>query len=128
MRVLAVDGSRLKLPNSKDISQEFGVHHVGKNADSPVSIATASMVYDVLNDITIDSHIGPWSKLESEVIFEQHLNVFESGDLVLGDRGYPSMKLMLSMNQKGVHFCFRMKENWWKIVRDFKASGKNKWW
>lgn len=124
LRVLGVDGTRVKLPNSKDIGEEFGVHKVGRNADSPVSLATASMVYDLLNNIPIDSHIGPWSKSESEFLFEQHMKVFKEGDFLIGDRGYPSMKLMTELLQKNIQFCFRMKENWWKPVREFRASSK----
>ncbi|MFZ1750442.1 MAG: IS4 family transposase, partial [Saprospiraceae bacterium] len=123
-RVLAVDGSRLKLPNSKDIIKEFGVHHVGRHASCPVSMATASVVYDVFNHITIDAHIGPWSKSESEFVFEDHMEVFKAGDCVLADRGYPSMKLMVQLKERKVEFCFRMKENWWKPVREFRNSTK----
>ncbi|MGB4958808.1 MAG: IS4 family transposase, partial [Saprospiraceae bacterium] len=124
-RVLGVDGSRLKLPNSKDISKEFGVHHVGRHASCPVSMATASLVYDVFNNITIDAHIGPWSKSESEFVFNDHMDVFKAGDCVLADRGYPSIKLMVQLKEKKVEFCFRMKENWWKPVREFRNSTKN---
>ena len=124
LRVLGVDGSRLKLPKSKDIAKEFGEYKVGRNASYDVSMATVSMVYDVLNHITIDAKIGPWSKSESEFVFEDHMKVFNSGDLVLADRGYPSMKLMVQLKQKGIEFCFRMKENWWKPVREFRNSNK----
>lgn len=124
LRVLGVDGSRLKLPNSKDIAKEFGTHYVGRNASCPVSLATASIVYDVFNQITIDAQIGPWSKSESEFVFEDHMEVFKPGDCVLADRGYPSMKLMVQLKEKKVEFCFRMKENWWKPVREFRNSTK----
>ena len=125
LRVLGVDGSMLKLPQSKDIAKEFGSHNVGRNASCPVSIATASIVYDVFNSITIDAHIGPWSKSESEFVLEDHMGIFKCGDLVLADRGYPSIKLMVSLKEKKVEFCLRMKENWWKPVREFRASTKN---
>jgi hypothetical protein len=124
LRVLGVDGSRLKLPNSKDIAKEFGEYQVGRNASCTVSMATISMVYDVLNHITIDAHIGPWTKSESEFVFEDHMKVFKKGDLVLGDRGYPSIKLMVGLKEKGIEFCFRMKENWWLPVREFRSSTK----
>jgi hypothetical protein len=124
LRVLAVDGTKLKLPKSNDIAEEFGVHKVGRNAAAPVSMAMASMVYDVINDIPIDSHIGPWSMSETKFVYEQHMHVFKEGDLLLGDRNYPSMKLMLTLNQKGIQFCFRMKQNWWKPVDEFVASNK----
>jgi hypothetical protein len=54
MRVLAIDGSRLLLPNHKTIKEEFGEHHFGPKANSPRSLAMVSMLYDVLNHLTID--------------------------------------------------------------------------
>lgn len=124
MRILGVDGSRLKLPNSEDIAKEFGKYQVGRNATCPVSMATISIVYDVFNQITLDAQIGPWSKSETEFVFENHINVLQRGDLVLADRGYPSIRLMVALKEKGVEFCFRMKENWWTDVREFRKSTK----
>lgn len=121
-RLLAVDGSRLRLPKSGDIAQEFGEYGVGPKADSKVCMATCSLVYDVLNQVTISSGIGPWSKSEIAFVLEDHLSVFESGDVVLADRYYPSTKLMMILQQKGVEFCFRMKENWWLTVKEFTES------
>ncbi|MDP3643541.1 MAG: hypothetical protein Q8S54_10175 [Bacteroidota bacterium] len=59
MRLLAVDGTRLVLPNHPTVAQEFGVHQFGPKADSPRSLAMGSLLYDVLNLITLDSQIAP---------------------------------------------------------------------
>ncbi|TAF74443.1 MAG: hypothetical protein EAZ53_08625 [Bacteroidetes bacterium] len=53
-RLLAVDGSRVQLPNHKTVKEEFGVHQMGPKADSTQSLALISMLYDVLNLITLD--------------------------------------------------------------------------
>lgn len=124
LRVLGVDGSRIKLPKSKDIAKEFGEHNVGRNADCPRSMATISIVYDVFNHIPLDAQIGPWEKSETEFVFKDHMKVFLPKDLVLADRFYPSTKLMIELIQNGVEFCFRMKENWWRQVREFRNSTK----
>src|SRR5574340_382021 len=58
-RLLAVDGTRLQLPNHKSIREEFGEYGFGPNADSPRSIAVASMLYDVLNLVTLDAQFAP---------------------------------------------------------------------
>ncbi len=60
MRTLAVDGTRLVLPNHKSIKEEFGEHHFGPKADSPRSLAIGSMLYDVLNHLTLDAQIAPY--------------------------------------------------------------------
>lgn len=102
--------SRLKLPNSEDIAKEFGKYEVGRNASCKVSIATVSIVNDVFNQITIDAQIGPWSQSETEFVFEDHIKAFQRGALVLADRGYPSIKLM-------VLIFFR--DTWKKILEKF---------
>lgn len=47
MRVLAVDGTRLVLPNHPSVVEEFGLHEFGPKADSPRSLAMGSMLYEV---------------------------------------------------------------------------------
>jgi len=94
MRILAVDGSRLRLPKSQSIIEEFGEHGFGPNADSMASMATCSLLYDVLNHITIDAQIGPYTEGEKSLL-DKHLPKLEEGDLLLSDRGYPSQELML---------------------------------
>ena len=53
-RLLAVDGSRLMLPNHKTVHEEFGVYGFGPKADSKRSMALCSMLYDVMNLLTVD--------------------------------------------------------------------------
>ncbi len=123
-RVLAADGTRLVLPNHPSIIEEFGQHKFGPNADSPRSLALASMLYDVLNHVTIDAQIAPYKESEKDLL-ELHLEKTEKGDLLLLDRGYPSIALMFLLVSKGVEFCIRMKEDWWLSVKDFTESDEN---
>ena len=48
-RLLAVDGTRIVLPNHPTIREEFGECVFSPNADSKRSMAIDSMLYDVLN-------------------------------------------------------------------------------
>jgi len=121
MRVLAVDGSRLRLPQSEDIAREFGKPGFGPNANSETSVASCSLLYDVLNHITIDAQIGPYTESERGLL-DKHFAKIERGDLLLADRGYPGYKLMLKLLEKGVEFCFRMNENWWKAIKGFNNT------
>ena len=88
MRTLAVDGTRLVLPNHPSVVQEFGQHHFGPKADSPRSLAMGSMLYDVLNHLTIDAEIAPYASSERDLL-ATHLDKIKAGDLLLLDRGYP---------------------------------------
>ena len=122
MRVMAVDGSRLVLPNHPTIREEFGVHNFGPNADSERSLALCSVFYDVLNLLAVDSQIAPYSASERDLLY-QHLDSAMENDLILLDRGYPSKALFFLLMAKGLHFCVRMKDDWWLVVDKFKKSG-----
>lgn len=129
MRLLAVDGTRLVLPNHPSIKAEFGECSFGPKADSRRSMAIGSMLYDVLNQITIDAQLAPFKsingKKSSEMsLLEKHMQKLKSNDLLLLDRGYPSILLFFKLQAMSVEFCVRMKGSWWKEVRDFKESGE----
>ena len=86
-RLLAVDGTRLVLPNHPTIIDHFGQHQFGPNADSPKSLALASVFYDVLNLISIDGQIDRYDSDERTLLL-QHMDKLKKGDLLLLDRGY----------------------------------------
>ena len=121
MRTLAVDGTRLVLPNHPSVVQEFGQHHFGPKADSPRSLAMGSMLYDVLNHVTIDAEIAPYASSERDLL-SLHLDKVKAGDLLLLDRGYPCFWLLFMLKAKGIEFCVRLKDNWWLKVKDFTES------
>lgn len=123
MRLLAVDGTRLVLPNHPSVVEEFGVHQFGPKADSPRSLALGSLLYDALNLVTIDSQIAPYASSERDLLLE-HLEYVKPGDLLLLDRGYPSFWLLFLLKAKGIEFCVRLKEDWWLKVKDFTESSE----
>jgi hypothetical protein len=121
MRVLAVDGSRMVLPSHPSVVEEFGVHKFGPKADSERSLAMGSMLYDVLNQITIDAQIAPYASSERDLL-EAHLDKIKEGDLLLLDRGYPCFWLLFLLKARGIEFCVRLKDDWWLKVKDFTES------
>ena len=121
MRTLSVGGSRLVLPNHQSVRDEFGVHKFGPKADSERSLALCSIFYDVLNLVSIDAQIAPYSASERDLLYE-HLEKVKPNDLLLMDRGYPSKGLFFLLFAKEVEFCARMKDNWWLEVNEFSKS------
>lgn len=121
MRTLAVDGTRLVLPNHPSVVKEFGKHKFGPKADSERSLATASMLYDVLNQVTIDAQIAPYASSEGDLLVK-HLEKVEEGDLLLLDRGYPCFWLLFFLKARKIEFCVRLKDNWWLKVKGFVES------
>jgi Transposase DDE domain len=123
-RLLAIDGSTAVLPKHKTISEQFGVVNFGPYANSPRSVARISLLYDVLNFMTLDGQMDSYSTGERELA-RKHFDQVEPGeDLVLMDRGYPSLSLMYDMQSRGIHYCIRMREDWWHSVRDMLVAGQ----
>jgi hypothetical protein len=123
MRLLAVDGTRLTLPKHPSIKEEFGEHSFGPNADSKRSLALGSFLYDPLNLMTLDAQIVPYASSERDQLYK-HLEKVNKGDLLLLDRGYPSIALLFLLMAKEVQFCMRMKMDWWLDVKHFSESDK----
>lgn len=126
-RLLAVDGSRFMLPNHPTVKEEFGECSFGPKADSKRSLAIGSMLYDVLNQITIDAQLAPFKsnsdkKGSERALLDKHMQKLKQGDLLLLDRGYPSIALFFLLKARNIEFCVRMKGSWWKEVREFKES------
>jgi hypothetical protein len=117
-RLLSCDGSTLVLPRHQSIIEEFGEHGFGSKADSKNSLATVSLVYDVLNLTTLDAQIGGYTTSE-RALLDKHLaqTQFEPNDLLLLDRGYAGIGLMYELQQQGRAFCMRLTDDWWKEVR-----------
>lgn len=52
-RILAVDGTRLMLPNHLTVVETYGLHHFIPKAGAPRTLAMASVLYDPLNQIAL---------------------------------------------------------------------------
>jgi len=122
-RLLGADGSTAVLPNHPSIKKEFGVTNFGPYANSPRSVATISLLFDVLNFTTLDGQIGSYDTSETKLL-RQHLDKITPGtDLLLLDRGYPSYALMFELQAKGINFCIRLREDWWLEARKVLSEG-----
>ena len=86
-RLLAIDGSTLRLPNTPDIAKHFGTHPDSTERSRPM--ARASQLYDCLNRITLHASINPYRGDERDLAVE-HGSFLQENDLVLLDRGYPA--------------------------------------
>jgi len=119
-RLLAMDGSLTRLPQTDAIIQHFGVWNCRQGAPSPM--ARISQLFDVLNKITIDAIINPKSVGERELA-AQHLLKSMPNDLVLLDRGYPAWWLFSLILSMDANFCARISCTKWKAIRKFFYSG-----
>lgn len=119
-RILAIDGTTVRLPHTEEITQHFGVWNVRQGKASPM--ARISQLFDTLNGITVDAVIGPKRTGERELALS-HLACLSSKDLVLIDRGYPAWWFFAAVLESRANFCARMSCTKWKIVEKFFHSG-----
>ena len=122
--VLSIDGSTLQLPKHETIKKEFGVHGFGPKADREQSLARISYLYDSLNGLVINGEMRSYATSEAEMAWD-HLKFLKKDDVVVFDRYYPSKQLMSALKKMGVHFCFKMKTDWWSEVKAFQETSSD---
>ena len=118
-RVLAVDGSTLRLPKSDELYACFGSH----TAQGSVPMALTSFAYDVLNNMTLHATLKPYygaptnnddsektmalEHFKAIKLLDAELSNANFQDLYTFDRGYPSRYFMLLLREMNKHFLFR---------------------
>ena len=121
-RLCAIDGSQFRLPDESDIIDEFGVNP-GRENQKDCPLALASVYYDVLNHISIDSSINYTTASERECA-ASHLHYAQPNDLSLLDRGYNAFWLYSLYQADKLSFCMRAKINRGLQYKQFANSGK----
>jgi hypothetical protein len=121
LRLLAIDGSTLRVPYNSETKKFFGSWHPVKGK-RPCPMARTSLLHDVLNHLTVDALMAPKEEGERSLA-AKHLQTIGQGDLLLLDRGYPAYWLFAETLGRGAHFLARMKRNE-AVVRDFLRTGR----
>ncbi len=118
-RLLGIDGSKILLPDTPAIREEFGTVEV-RNQHAHVSetlpMAQASVCYDVLNHIALDSCLTHCRSYEGDLALA-HLQSSQPEDLHLLDRGYASFWIFAQMLQGQRHFVIRCSKGSFKEVQ-----------
>jgi len=128
LRVVAIDGSKVILPDNPAIYAEFGTvkrpsGRRGQPGQGSYSYALASVLYDVLNEIALDSRLGDTQAYEIDLAEEQ-LASTQADDLLVCDRNYPSYRFVATLIQRQRHFVIRCSRSSFGPVRAmFKGAG-----
>lgn len=124
-RIVAVDGSTCELPNSVELLNEFGVFKT-RDDGKKVCMARTLTVYDSLNHLTLYGKMDRMEASETTMLWEAlpELKAY-TNDVFVFDRYYASMLLFFYLDAMDCQYCFRMKENWWKIVEEFNGTDKS---
>jgi len=121
-RLVAIDGSEIMLPKTKETIREFG-EYTTNFMNKTVVLARASKAYDVLNKISIDAKLAN-REMGEHALANQHLAYCGKGDLLLYDRGYPSYDVFRKALEAGCHFCARVAVSNWKVGKTLAASNE----
>jgi hypothetical protein len=119
-RLMAVDGSTAYLINKQEIKEYFGIQD---NQSVSVVMGRIVSIYDVLNEMTISSHLLPITCSEQEMV-NQFIPCYDSDVLAIYDRGYPSFtSIYLHLAQeRPSKFVMRCRTNFNKEVVNFMQS------
>lgn len=112
------------MPDEEGIVAEFGVNP-GRENQKDCPLALASVYYDVLNHISIDSSINPTTASERECAVS-HLQYAHPGDLSILDRGYNAFWLYAFYGVNNLPFCMRAKINRGKEFKAFPRVARQK--
>jgi hypothetical protein len=117
-RLLAVDGSTIRLPNTSAIAEVFG-----GPSDASCPMGRLSQCIDVLNEVILCADIAPYATGERELA-SPYLYAAAATDLFLYDRGYPAFWLFAQHRDMERHFCMRVALDFNTEVAAFVASGE----
>lgn len=116
-RVIAVDGVRGELPNTPEFMEKYTPSKVGKY---PQFHAVAS--FDVLNCKFIDAEFAMSTTDERKSackLIEKHQ---VENDIFLFDRGFPSIALIQTLENRGLKFVARVSKSFIREVDDFTSQ------
>jgi hypothetical protein len=108
-RLLGVDSSLTRLPNSQDLFEQFSTvqvsNHLG-NTGTSYPEGRMSVVYDLLNRVGLDGRLEPSSVGEVDLAIEQ-LAVATAGDVLINDRGFTGYAYLAWHHRLGLDYIAR---------------------
>jgi hypothetical protein len=120
-RVLAIDGSRITLPITKELKQLYG--ETKNQSNTGVVQARCSILFDVENHYVLDGALAPLKQGERALALS-HLSYCQKGDLLIYDRGYPSYNFIHQHITNGLDYLMRVKASFSQLTIDFEKSKK----
>jgi len=108
-RLIGVDSSLVRLPESQELGQTFGWKEASNQHGSTGTRypeARLSVVYDLPNRIGLDARLEP-STVGEVALALQQLEHLQPGDAEVNDRGFTGYLYLASVSQRGRHFIGR---------------------
>ena len=119
-RIIGCDGSKLVLPKSEEIKNEFGRTAIANQISEDLGEfykATFMAYYDVLNNICVKALLAPGNVYEANLATKM-LDGINNHDLLIFDRGFASSEFMATLIQKNLNFIIRFPQHSLSPVRE----------
>ena len=124
-RLIVIDGTKIQMPNRASIVEEFG--YAENQVKKIIPMAMSSTAYDILNHMVVDTCLENY-RIDERTLADRHLDKIREltpglKDIILMDRGYPSLYLFAKMMSLGFDFIVRCSDtSFIKEVRKFAQS------
>lgn len=125
-RLLGLDCSTLRLPNTEELRESFGVikYMNGKQTQPSNQVeAQSCLLYDLLNEVPISGHLHPARTNDLKASVEE-LRCLKKDDLVIADRGFVSYRIFNTIMNQEADFVIRCKKG--AFEKYHKLFGKTK--
>ena len=106
-RLIAGDGTTVGLPASPQVKKHFGIFDL-TDGTKHTCLANASMLYDVLSGLVLDTVIAPSSIGEGTLMGHMISNACYPGSIILMDRGFGYFSTCKNLINKQMGFCIRI--------------------
>lgn len=123
-RLLALDGSTLRIPDTAETRKEFGfvpnMNAKGSARGGQVE-AKMTVLYDVLNRVPLSAGLdrGRTSDLKAS---RTRLTALQPRDLILADRGFASYQFFCDITEKQADFVVRCRERLFVHAHRFSSD------
>lgn len=124
-RIIAADGSTIRLPESEDLANEFGRWPTREGVNISPPIARISEFTDIATKLVLSGRIAPCNTSEDELakyqlteVVEKMRSLGQKKLLFVYDRGYRSEAFINQHIELGVDFVFRVPRNFNKAISE----------
>lgn len=125
--ILAVDGSKCVVPNTKDNEAFFG-KPIGNSSNQPC-MALLSTLHDTLSDLKLDVLVDKCTGSERSLAarhIDYYCDNYSQKALFAFDRGYPSIRLIDQIITREQYFLFRVQDDLYKSYFNQVDVGEDK--
>lgn len=130
-RVIAADGSSLRLPDSIEVEREFGRFKCnGEDGKKPI-LGRVSLFVDLCTSLILSARLASWNVGEQTLaeaqlpeVVNKLRSIGQEQFLFVYDRGYPSYRFIQQHNELNVDYIFRLQKGTYKTLWEKVESGE----